>query len=29
MEILKVKNLSLDFDVTGEVAGGYRYTGVE
>ena len=29
MEILKVKNLNLDFDVTGEVASGYRYTGVE
>ena len=29
MEILKVKNLSLDFDVTGEVASGYRYSGVE
>lgn len=27
--ILKVKNLNLDFDVAGEVASGYRFTGVE
>ncbi len=27
MQILKVKEVPLDFDVTGEVADGYRYTG--
>ncbi len=27
--VLKVKNVSLDFQVTGQVASGYRYTGVE
>lgn len=29
MVMLKVKNLTLDFAVTGEVADGYRFTGVE
>ncbi len=29
VSILKVKNLALDFQVEGEVAEGYRYTGVE
>lgn len=29
MPILKVKNLTLDFEVSGEVAEGYRFTGVE
>lgn len=29
MQILKVKNLPLDFVVTGEVQDGYRYTGIE
>ena len=29
MQILKVKSVPLDFVVTGEVAEGYRYTGVE
>ena len=27
--ILKAKNLALNFEVSGQVAGGYRYTGVE
>lgn len=27
MQILKVKEVPLDFDVSGEVADGYRYTG--
>jgi len=29
MQVLKVKNVPLDFVVTGEVANGYRYTGAE
>ena len=29
VSVLKAKNLSLNFEVTGEVAKGYRYTGVE
>lgn len=29
MPILKVKNLTLDFEVSGEVAEGYRFTGVK
>lgn len=29
VHVLKAKNLILDFDVTGKVAKGYRYTGVE
>ncbi|MBR5267727.1 MAG: hypothetical protein IKU20_06020 [Lachnospiraceae bacterium] len=29
MEVLKVKELTLDFEVTGEVTDGYRFTGVE
>lgn len=29
LTVLKVKNLSLDFQVSGEVASGYRFTGVE
>lgn len=29
MQVLKVKEVSLDFVVTGEVADGYRYTGAE
>ena len=29
MQILKVKTIPLDFVVTGEVAQGYKYTGVE
>lgn len=29
LQVLKVKNLTLDFAVSGEVADGYRFTGVE
>lgn len=29
MEVLKVKELTLDFEVTGEVTDGYRFTGVK
>lgn len=29
MPVLKVKNLTLDFEVSGEVADGFRFTGVE
>lgn len=29
MQVLKVKELTLDFEVSGEVAEGYRFTGVE
>lgn len=29
LQVLKVKNLTLDFDVSGRVADGYRFTGVE
>jgi len=29
MEVLKVKELTLDFEVSGEVTDGYRFTGVE
>lgn len=29
MSVLKVKNVSLDFEVSGKVADGYRFTGVE
>lgn len=29
LQVLKVKNLTLDFEVSGKVADGYRFTGVE
>lgn len=29
LSILKVKNVNIDFDVSGQVAEGYRYTGIE